>query len=235
MQYFGGKQRIASQLAALMNPVIANRNCYVEPFVGGGSVMASIRAPFRIGADSNASLIQMWKSLSGGWTPPMTVSETDYAKINAARNPSDPMTAFVGFGCSFAGKWFGGYARGEGNRNYAANAASSLRQKMTTLSGIEWKTSDYRALAYPPRSVIYCDPPYQGTTQYGGAPEAFDWTEFWNFCREKSRFGHVVFVSEYAAPLDFICVKEIKTKLDIRTANGVNARTEKLFLNVDYL
>lgn len=165
----------------------------------------------------------------------MTVSEADYTKINKARDPNDPMTSFVGFGCSFAGKWFGGYARGDGDRNYASNAASSLQQKIATLRNVRWENSDYRALDYPPRSVIYCDPPYQGTTQYGGAPETFNWDEFWNFCREKSRLNHIVFVSEYAAPLDFICVKEIKTKLDIRTSNGVNARTEKLFLNMDYL
>lgn len=236
MQYFGGKQRIAARLAEIINPVAIERGCYVEPFIGGASIMTHITAPVRMASDSNATLITMWRALSKGWKPPTFVSETDYACVNALRDQDDPLTAFVGFGCSFAGKWFGGYARGSAKRNYAANAASSLSSKMLNLQGVHWSANDYRNAAYPKNCVIYCDPPYQGTTQYGGAAEPFNWGDFWNFCREKSRAGHVVFVSEYAAPFDFCCVANIQTKLDIRNANGCRlARTEKLFLNMDYL
>ena len=41
--------------------------------------------------------------------------------------------SFVGFGCSFAGKWFGGYARSNDKRNYAKMAKNSLNKKIINL------------------------------------------------------------------------------------------------------
>jgi DNA adenine methylase len=235
MQYFGGKQRIAKQLAEIMNPIAVERGCYVEPFIGGASVMAHIAEPFRIASDANVSLVTMWRRLSEGWEPPDNVSEADYARVSAVRDPGDPLTAFVGFGCSFAGKWFGGYARDGRGRNYASNAASSLKRKLRSLKNVAWTHGCYQTVRYPNGCVIYCDPPYQGTTQYG-AVDPFDFSAFWDFCRRMSRRGHVVFVSEYAAPPDFVCIASIETKLDMRTADGRQPpRTEKLFMNADYL
>jgi len=236
MQYFGGKQRIAKNLVEIIGPVAKSRGVYVEPFVGSAAVMSVIEAPIRIGADSNIALITLWRALSNGWEPPQAVSENMYADTKNRNDSFDPLTAFIGFGCSFAGKWFGGYARNGENRNYAVSATNSLRKKMFGLSGVSWIACDYESCPTPDRCVIYCDPPYQGTTQYGGAPEPFNWNRFWNFCRQKSREGHIVFVSEYAGPSDFICVAEIQTKLDIRDANGARPpRIEKLFTNMDWL
>src|SRR5271165_6587898 len=166
MRYFGGKQRVASALASVLNASCVDASAYVEPFVGSAAVMCRVHACKRIGGDLNGALIALWIALAEGWSPPTHVSESDYARVKAAANTEDPMTAFVGFGCSFAGKWFGGYARGGVGRNYAANAASSLRKKLAGLQGVEWRRSDYRALKHPSGSVIYCDPPYAGTTQY---------------------------------------------------------------------
>ena len=229
MQYFGGKQRIAPKLSAFMQPFV--RDSYVEPFVGGGAMMSAITAPVRIGADINCALRNMWRALANGWIPPESVSEAEYAAVRAAANPNDPLTAFVAIGCSFSGKWFGGYARGAIGRNYAANAAHSLAKKMVYLQNVEWRCSDYRALECPTGSVIYCDPPYQGTTGYAGTPAAFNWSSFWDFCREKAKLdGCTVFVSEYAAPSDFKECLAIETRLDIRTADGKKSpRIEKLF------
>jgi DNA adenine methylase len=230
MQYFGGKSRIAKKLANIIQPVAQKRKCYVEPFVGGASMMCSINADRRIGADLNKSLICMWRALSNGWIPPDNLSEEEYNKIKKLSDDNDPMTAFVGFGCSFAGKWFGGYARDHKNRNYAKNAANSLKNKMQYLKNIEWLHCNYRDLIYPENSVIYCDPPYKGTTKYTGIAEDFNYSDFWQFCRNKTQDGHIVFISEYKAPEDFIeCIK-IETKLDIRTKNNDPYRIEKLFM-----
>ena len=229
MQYFGGKQRIAKKLATILGPIANEKSAYVEPFIGGASVMCEIQVPLRIASDANEALITMWQSLSKGWQPPVVISESDYATIKLRNDKNDPITAFAGFGCSFAGKWFGGYARSSEKRNYAQNAANSLKKKMQHLSNVEWSTSDYRELKYPQNSVIYCDPPYQSTTGYN-AVGAFDWCEFWNFVRKKTSDGHIVFVSEYNAPSDFKVCLEIPTKLDIRDHTGLRPlRTEKLF------
>jgi len=229
MRYFGGKQRIAAQLAAIMQPEVSRRGSYVEPFVGGASVMTRIQSPHRIGSDANAALITMWRALDCGWRPPESVSEAEYQAVRRAVNLDDPLTAFVGFGVSFAGKWFGGYARGGAKRNYAANAASSLRNKLRGLSGVKWVAADYRSCPTPDKSVIYCDPPYAGTTQYG-AVAAFSWDDFWEWGLSMHTRGHAVFVSEYSAPPTWAPCAALATRTDSRTRTGRAARVEKLFV-----
>ncbi len=229
LQYFGGKQRIARRLAAHMAPAVARRGVYWEPFVGAASVLAATTAARRLASDSNSALINMWRALAAGWEPPGEVTEDTYKAVRLALNPDDPMTAFVGFGTSFAGKWFGGYARG-GVGNYAATAVSSLRRKMKTLQGVEWASGDYREIEPPVGAVIYCDPPYQGTTQYS-AVAPFSWDAFWAWCLERHAAGNIVFISEYAAPSDFVPSLEITTKTAIRTAvAGKEIRLERLFV-----
>lgn len=233
MRYFGGKQRTAAKLADFMRPCVVERGAYVEPFVGGAAMMAAQPAPTRIGGDANEALINMWVALAHGWVPPQCVTEEEYADANRRRDPSDPLTAFIGFGTSFAGKWFGGYARGGEGRNYAANAASSLRKKARGLAGVRWHFGDYRTCPLVPRAVIYCDPPYFGTTQYG-AVGAFSWGDFWGWCLTKHAEGFAVFVSEYTAPPSFRVAFEVSTKTDIRTnAAGKEPRTERLFVPAD--
>jgi len=233
MQYFGGKQRTAAKLAAFMRPYVEARGAYVEPFVGGAAMMAAQPASVRVGGDANAALVVMWEALANGWTPPTTVTKAEYDAANRERCPDDPLTAFIGFGLSFAGKWFGGYARGGERRNYAANAASSLKKKLRGLAGVRWHAGDYRTCPLPPGAVIYCDPPYAGTTQYG-AVAAFDWNVFWAWCLARHREGFAVFVSEYAAPPGFRVAYELPTRTDIRTkANGKEIRTERLFVPLD--
>jgi DNA adenine methylase len=233
MQYFGGKQRTAAKLAAFMHPYVAHRGAYIEPFVGGAAMMAAQPAPVRVGGDANVALITMWRALADGWTPPQHITEDEYANVKRRQDPSDPLTAFVGFGASFAGKWFGGYARGGEGRNYAANAASSLQKKAHGLRGVRWHSGDYRTCPLPSRAVIYCDPPYAGTTQYG-AVGAFSWIDFWAWCLIKHAEGFAVFVSEYAAPPSFRIAYEVATKTDIRTnAAGKEPRIERLFVPAD--
>lgn len=73
-----------------------------------------------------------------------------------------------------------------------------------------------------------CDPPYQGTTSYKTG--AFDHAEFWDWCRKMSE-NNIVFISEYKAPNDFICVweGEIKTNFASQRQGATHKATEKLF------
>lgn len=231
--YFGGKQRVARKLSAVIAGEVQRRKSYVEPFVGGGSMMVEQCCESRIGGDANVALINMWVALSRGWRPPNHVDFEQYQRIKLENNADDPMTAFVGFGCSFAGKWFAGYARGGVDRNYAKNAASSLSKKIGKLHGVKWRACDYRSLQFPSKSVIYCDPPYSGTTQYGAVGN-FCTDEFWSWCRVMHNDGCAIFVSEYNAPDDFIQVASVNTRTDIRTvaAGGQEQRIERLFIPV---
>jgi DNA adenine methylase len=213
-----------------MQPYVDIAGAYVEPFVGGANVITRIASPLKYAADANVSLITLWKRVQEGWEPPSDVSQSEYALAKQVQDPTDPMTAFLGFGCSFAGKWFGGFARSD-DRNYATNARNSIANKAAGLSGVRMWAADYRRIPYVEGAVVYCDPPYQGTTPYGAVGD-FDTSEFWDFVRALAHEGYLPLVSEYAAPADFAVAWEIETKLDIRNGAGVKeGRVERLFIH----
>ena len=171
----------------------------------------------------------MYKALQNGWIPPkqLTKEEYDYIKNNKDKKPH--LTGFVGFGCSFAGKWFGGYAKNNRGDNYCLNTYNSLMKKMETLQDVKFEVVDYKNFK-PENYLIYCDPPYKGTTQYGLIGK-FNTDEFWGIMREWSKNNTVV-ISEYNAPEDFICVWQKETKTEIRNKENIREnRIEKLFIH----
>ena len=201
---------------------------YVEPFVGGANMIDKVDGN-RIGADSNEYNICLFKGIQEGFIPPNFISEDEYKKAQANRDIT-PLTAFIGYGCSYAGKWFGGYARGNdvkgSPRNYCLESKNNILKQARGLKGIEFKHSSYDELEIPSNSIVYCDPPYEGTTKY---KDTFDYTKFWEWCREKSKEGHQVFISEYNAPTDFECIWEMKVNSSLTKDTGSKKATEKLF------
>ena len=90
-------------------------------------------------------------------------------------------------------------------------------------------TDDYRNYVYQDGDVVYCDPPYEGTSGYG---REFDHEAFWQWCRTRD---FPVYVSEYRAPEDFISVwcKE-KRRLFNHSVLSENA-VEHLFLHKKWI
>jgi site-specific DNA-adenine methylase len=81
----------------------------------------------------------------------------------------------------------------------------------------------------PPRSVVYCDPPYANTEGYS-AVGAFDGAAFWGWCRMQARRGRVVYVSEYVAPDFAECVAEFPSYTTFAKGVTEGSRTvERLF------
>lgn len=228
MQYLGGKHRIGRTLASYMNLYCVNRP-YFEPFIGGANVILHIASYERHAADINSALVTMWQTVCNGWKPPDDVSEEEYLRIKrGARNPYDPLTAFAGFGCSFGGKWFAGYARNAKSYNYASQTKRNIARKLERLKGVTWHYGGYDEHDYPPNCVIYCDPPYANTTSYNAAG-TFDHDKFYNWCRLMAAKGHLLFISEYQMPDDFKSVLEIPHKLSVRSKLGHEKRMERLF------
>lgn len=224
MQYLGGKSRIAMHISDFLEKHRVDME-YLEPFVGGAWIPQEMTGT-RTAGDGNPYLITMYKSLIGGWTPPDSISQDLYDKYKFGhKDINDPLVAFIGIGCSFSGKWFGGYARSE-TRNYAKNCKNSLLKQLPLIASSMFEYGDYRELT-PSNKLVYCDPPYEGTTGYG-VFNGFDNADFWRTMREWSKNNTVV-VSEYSAPQDFVCVKEMKTRTDMYANN--NLRTEKLFMH----
>lgn len=231
MRYFGGKARIANQLSEIINPMAARFEYYVEPFVGGANVLCKVKHPRRVASDANKALISLYIALQNGWEPPSFLDEKEYQRLKAEQNLDDPLTAFAAFGCSFAGKWFGGYARCANNNNYAQMCKNALFKKAKHFTDVKFIHSSYLDLIVFPNSFIYCDPPYANTTGYDGVKETFNSEKFWNWCRNQANNGNCVMVSEYSAPADFVSILTINTKTDIRDKTGQKSeRQEQLFM-----
>lgn len=229
MKYMGSKARHAKELLPIILKDRKPGQWYVEPFVGGANMIDKVDGN-RIGADFNENVIVLFKDLQVGWTPPESITEEEYKE--ARKKELSAYKSFVGFCASYSGKWFGGYARGndgKGNpRNYADEQRRHLLKQKAGIKGVKFIHSDYQSLDIPPNSIIYCDPPYEGTTKYttGG----FDHKVFWQWCRDKANEGHSVFVSEYNAPDDFECVWEKKVNNTLTKDTGSKQGVERLFV-----
>jgi DNA adenine methylase len=232
MQYLGGKSRTAKPICDFLNKLISDNDIdtYVEPFCGACNIVAGINCYRRYASDAHYYLIELMREVvTFGWEPPSVVTEEEYNNASSLRGMPDALIGFIGFGCSFSGKWFGGYARGDTTRRYASNSKNSLLKKAGKLIGVTFKHTVYGAYTSTTQGcLIYCDPPYRGTTGYKGTGK-FDSGTFWQWVRDRSK-DNIVVVSEYSAPDDFECVLEIETKTDMRTkASGREKRVEKLF------
>lgn len=86
-------------------------------------------------------------------------------------------------------------------------------------------------MSIPANSIIYCDPPYAGVTKY---EYSIDHVNFWAWCRERVADGHDVFVSEYNAPDDFICVWQREILSALKPGRAGRA-VEKLYIHKSQL
>jgi DNA adenine methylase len=213
MQYLGGKYKLAKHIAPFIKQALEGREVYIEPFIGGCNVMPLVSARERFGLDVCEPLITLYKALQAGWIPPEIVTEADYYRQKAAPDPLDPLTAFIGFGCSFGGRWFQGYARsitkptkysaGGLPKNFARIATRALARKLSACGNVAFECFDFFDIeaAACADSVIYCDPPYAETKGYDYASAGnWDSDRFWAKVKELSDAGAIVLVSEYQAP-----------------------------------
>lgn len=229
MRYQGGKSRIAAPIAENLTRITGGGDCFVSLFCGSCAVESKVKGFSRIILnDRHQYLIALLRAVQRGYTLPENVSPELYSYLREHKDEAPALTGFVGFGCSFGGKWFGGYARNAGGTNYAAQSKRSLLKDMAALGTAEIVCGDYRAVHIPPGAVIYADPPYNNTTGYDGGQ--FDSAVFWSFMRLLADTGHTVFVSEQTAPPDITCVWErpFTRTLDRNKTNQFTV-TEKLF------
>ncbi len=233
MKYMGSKSRIAKHILPIILADRKENQWYVEPFVGGANLIDKVEGN-RLGADNNFYLIEALKLIQqnlggipkhkGEW------SELDYRLIKNGGDCFPGLKGYCGFQLSYGGKWFGGWRRDKiGKRDYVAEGYRNSVKQSAKIQGVEFVCSNYFNLNIPPNSIIYCDPPYAGTTKYRGG---FDHGDFWNWCRDKIKQRHKVYVSEYSAPDDFECIwqKEIVSSLTKNT--GSKKGVEKLFILV---
>lgn len=212
MQYLGGKHSQGKEIAAFLQSVRGDKP-FIDAFCGALNVVRHIRGGSIMANDACKPLIAMWEALRDGWEPPDEVPEHMYHAVRSANNTLDPLSAFVGFGCSFGGKWFAGYARNQPQRciNYARAAKRGCLAKSADCAHVTFSNLDYSALEIPRDSLLYCDPPYAGRTGYGYAGD-FDSLAFWAWANAQVSRGVEVYVSELVAPAPWVRVKGFTRK-----------------------
>lgn len=235
MKYVGSKNRISKQVAPIIQQCINDNNVkiYYEPFVGGANMIDKIKCEKRVGNDIHKELISLFKQLQTGWQPPKTITEEEYneVRLNKEKYP-DYYVALVGFCATFGSKYFGGYARGfkadkVTPRDIPNEAIRNLTEQVSKIQNVKFVSKNYLEINTDTlhNAVIYCDPPYQGTTKY--VTDSFDYDAFWNWVRKLSKDNYIL-VSEYNAPDDFVNLwsKEVTTSLKVHEHE---AREEKLY------
>lgn len=232
MRYFGGKVRISKNLALFINNQLKENQTFVDLFCGSCNVISKIdNNRLRIANDKHYYLIEMWKELQKGWLPPESLTKEEYKYIKNNKDEKPYLTAFVGFGCSFAGKWFGGYAYSD-ERNYCLNAYNSVLNKLKNLKNVMFYNLDYSEVDIPKGSFVYCDIPYKNTTPYCKKEVGeFNHEEFYQWVRENSN-KYEIYVSEYKenVPNDFEIVWEQNSEKDIRNKNGIKEKTIEVLM-----
>jgi len=204
MRYLGSKARHARYIVPFIMNEMRHNSMYCEPFVGGANVLSEIPdIGLRLGVDINPYIIALLKKLSLDWKPPEHVSEEEYRKVKANPHHYDSeIVGYCGTQCSYGSTWFGGYARGKdghGNpRDFPNEAYRNCVAQSERLRGAEFMCLDYRNIGLNIESIIYCDPPYEGTIGYMDG--RFDSHLFWRWAAQMSDAGHKVFVSEFTAP-----------------------------------
>ena len=217
MKYMGSKNRIAKYILPIILKDRKPGQWYVEPFCGGCNSLDKVTNP-RIGNDINKYLIALVNDKQTEY-PYLTKEQHADIKQNPSNYP-DWMVGYAGVVASYCGVWFGGYAgkvntKG-GVRDYMQEGRSNLVLQLNNLQGVCFTSNSYDTLVIPDSSIIYCDPPYKGTSAY---KDRFDHEKFYDFCRDKSSEGHSIYISEYSMPEDFECIWELPVKSSL-SANG---------------
>jgi len=158
---------------------------------------------------------------------PDEVSEEYYASLKGLE--PDPITSWIRTAIAYGGKFGNVLARG-GDRDYTQEAKRNAKSQSPKLRGVKLIHGSYNEHSYFENCLIYCDPPYQGTSSYKTGE--FDHDIFWEWCRIMSK-SNVVFISEYNAPDDFISVwsGEIKTNFASNRTKATHNATERLFVH----
>lgn len=227
MRYLGGKSRVANDISQVINRMIGNRT-FVSIFCGGCAVEAKVNANRKIIADCQPYLIEMWKDLQKNRIFPEQITVDQYYEVKNNIDADKGLSGYIGFGCSFSGKWFGGPARDKKGADFIT-CPKQVYKDIQGLKDAEFICCNYHDIVIPDNSLVYADPPYFGTTGYG---MDFDHEEFWRFIREESK-RNIVLVSEMQAPEDFkaIWVRDIQRQVDVNQPKQNSV--EKLFVYND--
>ena len=232
MQYLGGKSRIAKELAKVIRDQVGPDRTFWDPFCGGLSMSLALGGDGLI-SDVSLPLISLYRAVASGWIPPREVTHTQYVLARGLED-TDPMKGFCGFGASFGGKYWGGYARHDPRPGRSSLAHNSQRLLLANVPELIRRgcvfdhASFFDWTPWAWSGFIYADPPYQSTTAYKGT-NRLDHVRFWSTCQTWVRMGVPVFVSEYQCPVPARVIWEKSVPVQVKGGTQAMAGLERLF------
>lgn len=241
MRYMGSKARFKDAIISEIHNIalITGSNTYVEPFAGGFNIVPDVRLANRHANDINHYVVALFNKLRESGTDgfPSNISELDWYEIKYNKDEyEDWLVGLAGIYASFNGRWFNDYggnfknSSGKPIERYNEGIRSLKREfkYKDKFKGIKVTSWDYRDIDIPDGAIVYCDPPYRGTTGYG---VEFNHDEFDGWVRELSK-RCVVIISEYEMPDDFVVLRELGKSGNTISAgqSDLGGREEKLFI-----
>lgn len=213
MIYQGSKERLSKYILPFIQECINDNNMqtYVEPFVGGANIIDKVKCHYRIGFDRNHWVITLLKYMREDSALSLAPEDCPfdlYAKVRDSYNKktrefTDEEKAMIGYFASYGGRFYdGGYGRDKTGRNMYKERLAYARKQAPLLENISFIEADYQTSinVLEENCLIYCDPPYCNTKQYG---VTFNSESFYTWVEELSK-KYFVLISEYNMPSTFV-------------------------------
>lgn len=237
MVYTGSKNRLSKHLKPIIESYITEDTVgYIEPFVGGANMIDKIQCSNKIGCDIHKELIALLNKIKDDINDiPSIITRDEYNKVKNNKDKyEDWYVGFIGFCCTFSGKYFQGYAKTNDKRNRQEEMIRNIKKQAPNLKNIKFINCSFLDLPKDKIKgyVIYCDPPYLCNVKYGHTKD-FPYEEFYQWCRDMSIYNTVL-ISEYNMPEDFTCIWQKETKVMFNSKkNSIDEnknRIEKLYI-----
>ena len=234
MRYMGSKNRISKELKIIIeNYITDTTESYIEPFVGGANMIDKIQFKNKIGYDIHKELIALLNYVKDEKNIlPETFTEEEFNKVKKNRKDyEDWYVGLVGFCGSFGSNYFGGFARSYRDGvllDVPITAIRNIQKQRPNLKNITFINDSYLNIDVK-NSLIYCDPPYKGTSKY---KDIINYDEFYEWCIKMVKNGNTVLVSEYNIEhknFKEIWNKEVKCNINNQILNRETKRIEKLY------
>lgn len=230
MVYPGSKRQLAKIFIPLFQKIIKNYNIkiYIEPFVGGANIFDKIKCEEKYGYDKSETLIALFNQgiddisiiPEHGSREWWDIAKAQY-KGEIPRTMEDWKIGAIQFFGSFGTRGFpGGFANNKKDRDYYSERYKNFKEQIETIksNGGQFLVSNYKDIQIPDRSLVYCDPPYEGTMSYDYSFKCdFKHEEYWDWVRQISMDNYVI-CSEQQCPQDFEIVwsKELTRTLSLK-------------------
>lgn len=215
--YFGGKYLTGKKIyEAIKNDVIGKDiKDYIEPFCGGLNVIKYAVDDYNkfnplglekfYASDNSKDLIFLWSAVKNGEFNNMPVISKERYNELKKDNTLSIDRSFAMYYCSFSCMYNNGYLSNK-LRNYHDTRYRSIKKEEHLIKKMEFKCCEYYDIDVSDGGhIIYCDPPYNNTTQcyYN---KIFDSSKFWTQVKLWKDQGNYVYVSELECPLDNIII-----------------------------